>query len=403
MNPWLSVIGIGDDGLDGLAPAARALIDSAESFIGGERHLDMLPTDDREKLSWPSPLTAIIDEIVARRGSRLCVLATGDPMCFGVGVTLTKRLPVAEMTIVPAPSAFSLACARLGWPLADIETLTLHGRPLELIHAFIQPRARLLILSDSGATPAKVANVLVERGFGDSVVTVLEHMGGPDESRQQERARDWSDTASRDFNTIAVECVGGPDAVVTPRVPGLPDAAFHHDGQMTKREVRAMTLAALAPFPGAVLWDIGAGCGSVAVEWMRSSPGATAFGVERQAERCAMIAQNALALGVPGLKVISQTAPQGLEDLPVPDAVFIGGGISGEGLFEACWKALRPGGRMVANVVTLEGESRISQLHGLHGGSLTRLSVSRAEPVGPYFGWRPQMTVTQWQTSKPWT
>ncbi len=402
MTPWLSIVGIGDDGLDGLAPSARALIDAAECFIGGERHLAMLPADNREKRAWPSPLTAIIDEIVSRRGTRLCVLATGDPMSYGVGVTLAKRIAISEMVIVPAPSAFSLACARLGWPLADVDTLTLHGRPLELLHPFIQPRARLLILSDSGATPAKVAQLLTERGFGGSSMTVLEHMGGPDEHCRSEHASSWDDVPSRDFNTIAVECIGGHDADVAPRVPGLPDSAFRHDGQLTKREVRAVTLSSLAPFPGALMWDIGAGCGSVAVEWMRSARGAAAICVERQAERRAMIADNALALGVPSLKVVAGTAPDGLAGLPTPDAVFIGGGISGDGLFEACWAALRPGGRLVANVVTLEGETRVSQLHGDYGGSLSRMSVSRANPVGPYIGWRPQMTVTQWQTSKPW-
>ena len=401
MNRWLTVVGIGDDGLDGLAPATRALVESAEAFIGGERHLAMLPDDGREKLAWPSPLLAVVDQIAARRGRRLCVLATGDPMCYGIGVTLAKRIPFDEMTVVPAPSAFSLACARLGWPLADIDTLTLHGRPVDLIQPLIQPGARLMALSDSGDTPAEVARLLLARGYGDSPVTVLEHMGGPAETIVTATAAAWADRRAADFNTIAVECLAGPGAEHLPRVAGLPDHAFVHDGQMTKREVRAATMAALGPTPGAKLWDVGAGCGSVAVEWMRAARGSTAVAVERDAGRCAMIARNALALGVPGLRIVEGVAPAALDGLDPPDAVFIGGGITAAGVAEACWTALGPRGRLVANAVTIAGEARLGALQADHGGTLTRIAVSRAEPVGGHLGWKPMMAVTQWQAVKP--
>lgn len=397
MSRWLTVVGIGDDGLDGLAPATRALIEGAEAYIGGERHLAMLPDDGREKLVWPSPLLAVIDQIAARRGRRLCVLATGDPMCYGIGVTLARRIPLDEMTIIPAPSAFSLACARLGWPLAEVDMLTLHGRPVDLVQPLIQPGARLMALSDSGGTPAAVAHLLLARGYGDSPVTVLEHMGGPQERVVTAPAAEWIGRRAADFNTIAVECIAGPDAEHLPRVAGLPDHAFVHDGQMTKREIRAATLAALGPTAGARLWDVGAGCGSVAVEWMRAARGASAVAVERNPARCAMIAQNALALGVPGLHIVEGILPGALDGLDRPDAVFIGGGITVAGVAEACWAALGPRGRLVANAVTVGGEARLAALQADLGGALTRIAVSRAEPVGPHLGWKPTMAVTQWQ------
>ncbi len=400
MTPWLSIVGVGDDGLDGLAPPARTLVDGAAEFIGGARHIAMLPDDGRPRMTWPSPLTAIVDEIVARRGRNLCVLASGDPMSYGVGVTLARRIPVGEMTIVPAPSAFSLAAARLGWPLAEVETLTLHGRPLELLQSFVQPGAKLLVLSENGSTPARVADLLVQRGYGDSPIRVLEHMGGTAENIFSARASDWPAGEAADLNTVAVECVAGPDAALLPRTPGLPDDSFRHDGQLTKREVRAATLAALGPVPGGTLWDLGAGCGSVGIEWMRAARDARTFAVERQPERCAMIADNALALGTPQIKIVEGAIASAMADLPRPDAIFIGGGISDPELGSRCWEILPSGGRLVANVVTVEGEASLASLCTRFGGDLVRIAVSRAGPVGPYLGWRPLMTVTQWQAVK---
>ena len=400
MTPWLSIVGLGEDGLPGLAPAARALLDNAEVLIGGTRHLDMVPDDGRERLTWPSPLGAIVEEITRRRGQRVCVLATGDPMHYGIGVTLAKAVPMDEMVIIPAPSAFSLACARLGWTLSEVEPLTLHGRPLALLHPAIQPGARLLLLSNDAATPDQVAELLRARGYGPSRMVVLEHMGGAKERRLDATAEAWQPGRVADFNTIAVDCLAGPDAALLPRTPGLPDEAFRHDGQMTKREVRAVTLSALQPVPGQLLWDLGAGSGSIAIEWMRSHPRCRAIAVERYADRIALIAGNAAALGTPGLEIVEGEAPGALDGLEAPDAAFIGGGLRADGNFETCWDRLKPGGRLVANAVTVEGEQALARWRAELGGELTRIAVSRAGAVGPYTGWRPLMPVTQLRAVK---
>ncbi|WP_193370255.1 precorrin-6y C5,15-methyltransferase (decarboxylating) subunit CbiE [Pelagibius marinus] len=399
-KPWLSIVGIGEDGLAGLTAPARALVEDAEVLVGGERHLAMLPQDERERLVWPSPLSALLDEIESRRGTRVCVLASGDPLWYGVGVSLLKRIRRSEIAILPGRSAFTLSAARIGWPLAEVDCLTLHGRPLAMLHPYIQPNAKLLILSEDAATPAAVASLLTERGYGDSPVTVLEHLDGEKERRLDGTAAQWSANDLADLNTIAVDCIATPDAPLLPRTPGLPDDAFRHDGQMTKREVRAATLSALMPVPGQLLWDVGAGCGSVAVEWMRAAPRARAVAVERKAERRAMIAENAEGLGTPLLQIVAGEAPEALYGLEAPDAVFIGGGVSNPGLIEVCWTKLKPGGRLVANAVTLEGEAALLDWQKQHGGSLTRIAVSRAEPVGPFRGWRPMMPVTQYSSTK---
>ncbi|HMA15566.1 MAG TPA: precorrin-6y C5,15-methyltransferase (decarboxylating) subunit CbiE [Kiloniellaceae bacterium] len=399
--PWLSIVGIGEDGLAGLTPPARALVDDAEIFVGGERHLAMLPKDDRERLAWPSPLSALLDEIESRRGTRVCVLASGDPLWYGVGVSLLKRIRRSEISILPGRSAYSLAAARIGWPLAEVDCLTLHGRPLSLLHPYVQPNAKLLILSEDAATPAAVAALLAARGYGDSRLTVLEHLDSDRERRLEGTAAAWSANDVADLNTVAVECVASPDAPLLPRTPGLPDEAFRHDGQLTKRELRAATLAALMPVAGQLLWDVGAGCGSVAIEWMRAAPRARAVAVERKAERRAMIAENADALGAPALKIVAGEAPAALGGLEAPDAVFVGGGVSAPGVIETCWQALKPGGRLVANAVTLEGEAALLAWHHGKGGGLTRYAIARAEPVGPFQGWRPMMPVTQYAATKP--
>ena len=401
MKPWLAIIGIGEDGLAGLSPAARALVDGAELLVGGARHLAMVPDDGRARLAWPSPLRDAIPEIEARRGRPVCVLASGDPLCYGVGRRLLSYIPIEEVTIIPAASAFSLACARLGWSLPDTTCLTLHSRPLEDLHSAVQPDDRLLILSNDGGTPARVAALLRGRGYGASRITVLEHLGGPRERRVEARAEDLRDEIFADLNTLAVVCVAGPGAALLPVVPGLPDDAFESDGLLTKREVRAMTLAALAPVPGQLLWDVGAGCGSVAIEWLRAAPRGRAIAVERKPARAGMIAANASALGTPRLKIVEGEAPAALAGLAPPQAVFIGGAAAAPGLFDACWQALSPGGRLVANAVTLEGEAALIAWHGAHGGTLTRLAIARAQPVGGFTGWRPLMPVMQYAVTKP--
>ncbi|MFQ5954830.1 MAG: precorrin-6y C5,15-methyltransferase (decarboxylating) subunit CbiE [Kiloniellales bacterium] len=400
MRPWLSVIGLGEDGFERLSPAARALVEGAEVLVGGERHLAMVPQAGAERLGWRTPVTDTIAEITARRDKRVVVLATGDPMSYGIGVTLARHVPMDEMTVIPAPGAFSLVCARLGWPLAAVTALTLHGRPLEILHLHLAPGARLLILSHDGTTPAAVARRLSERGYGPSRISVFEHMGGPAERRIDGTAEDWGEAGCADLNTIAVDCRAAPGTPLRPLVPGLPDDAFSHDGQITKRELRALTLAKLAPHAGARLWDVGAGCGSIAVEWLRAAPHGAADAVERDPARCDLIARNAADLGVPHLNVVRGTAPEALAGLDPPDAVFIGGGIAADGLVVACVEALAPGGRLVANVVTEAGEAQVAQLRQRLGGELTRVAVSRLAPLGPHRAWQPLMPVTQFAAVK---
>ena len=395
MGRWLSIVGIGEDGIDGLGTRARALVDAAEVLVGGARHLAMVPDDGRERLTWPSPLKPLADQLVDRRSQRVCVLATGDPMHYGIGVTLAKSVPNDEMTVVPAPSAFALVCAVLGWDREAVETLSLHGRPPEVLNACIQPGARLVVLCDNGKTPGAVARALCETGYGESRMAVFEHMGGDRERRIEGTAANWTADDVADFNTLAVACVSGPAAPLLPRVPGLPDEAYDHDGQLTKREVRAATLAALMPVPGQLLWDVGAGSGSVAIEWMRSHPRCRATAIERDPARVRRIGENAARLGVPGLEIIAGEAPAALRGLAAPDAVFIGGGTTDADVFEAGWQALEPGGRLVANAVTLEGEQALSLWRAATGGTLVRFEISRADALGGFSGWKPFRPVTQ--------
>jgi precorrin-6B C5,15-methyltransferase / cobalt-precorrin-6B C5,C15-methyltransferase len=395
---WLSVIGIGEDGWPGLSPVAQSLFNAAEILVGGDRHLAMLPPDSRERLIWTSPISHSIDEILKHSDRQVCVLASGDPLCFGIGVTLLRQIPIAEMTIIPALSTFSLACARLGWSATEVETLSLCSRPPELLNAYLYPNAKLLILSEGRHTPKIVAELLTQRGFGSSSMTVLERLGGPHERMVSGTAAVWTETMLADLNAIAVHCIPNPNLHLLSRLPGLPDDAYHHDGQLTKREVRAVTLSTLAPLPGELLWDVGAGCGSISIEWMRSHPRCRAISIERS--RTAFIADNAATLGTPNLQILEGTAPAILQDLPQPDAIFIGGGVTAEGMLETCWNALNPGGRLVANVVTLEGEQKLFEWHQKVGGTFTRIGIQRAEPVGNFLGWRSLATVTQWSVIK---
>lgn len=397
-SAWLHIVGIGEDGMEGLTPATRAVVEAAEVIVGGDRHHDLAPGIGAERIAWPSPFDALIDVLREHAGRRVVVLATGDPLWFSVGARIGRSIAPEEITYHPQLSAFQLASARMGWSMADLETLTVHGRPVEQMIAFIQPDARLLVLTTGAETPAQIAKFLTERGFGRSRMSVLAHMGGANEARFDGTAQDW-DHEVPPFNTLAVECLADPEAALLPRVPGLADDLFVSDGTMTKREVRAVTLAKLMPMRGALLWDIGTGCGSVAVEWMRGARYARAIGIEPRADRRAMAAENALALGVPGLRLLEGSAPEVLEGLERPDAVFIGGGLS-EAVFDAAWAALKPLGRLVANAVTIESEQVIVALHAQHGGELARIQVSRAEPVGRLSGWKPAMAVTQWSLIK---
>jgi precorrin-6Y C5,15-methyltransferase (decarboxylating) len=401
VTAWLSVVGVGDDGLDGLSPAARALVETAEVLVGGGRHLAMVPPGAAERLSWQQPFAASIAAIGKHHGRRVVVLASGDPMWYGAGAMLARHFPREEMTIVPHPGAFSLAAARLGWAIADCALLSLHGRPLDTLRLHLAEGRRALILSEDGATPAAVARLLTDAGWGPSRITVLEHLGGPAEAIGNVTAAEWGERRVADLNAIALECHAAPGAHGLSRLAGLPDDAFEHDGQLTKRELRAATLAALAPVWGEHLWDVGAGCGSIAIEWLRSGEQMSAAAIERDPGRAAVIARNAAALGVPGLQIVSGAAPQALASLTPPDAIFVGGGIGGPNLLPALWQALRPGGRLVANVVSIEGERVLLDWQARHGGSLTRLAASRAEKRGGHHLWRPLIAVTQLAASKP--
>ncbi|MCC3425214.1 MAG: precorrin-6y C5,15-methyltransferase (decarboxylating) subunit CbiE [Microcoleus sp. PH2017_01_SCD_O_A] len=401
MHKWLSVVGIGEDGLSGLSSIALSLLDRSKIVVGGARHLAMLPTDDtREKLVWASPLQTTVDRIISRRPEAVCVLASGDPMCHGIGVTLSRRIPIAEMTVIPAASAFSLACARLGWPLADVETFSLTNRPIASIALSFSPGARLLVLSADRHTPEKVAQLLTQRGFGSSLMTVFERMGSQAERRIEGVAAAWNATDLADLNAIAIAVTADRETLIVSRTSGLPDAAYRHDGQLTKREVRAVTLSALAPIPGELLWDVGAGCGSIAIEWMRSHRSCRAIAIERHPTRLEYIAENASNLGVPELKIVTGSAPDALANLPQPNAIFIGGGVTAEALLETCWNALGEGGRLVVNAVTIESELKILQWHSLHGGELIRIGIQRVGAIGSFQGWKPLAPVTQWAVVK---
>jgi precorrin-6Y C5,15-methyltransferase (decarboxylating) len=394
---WLAVVGLHEDGLAGLGATARALVDEAGTLVGDQRMLSHLPEDGRERLHWPKPLSALWPEIERRRGQRVCVLASGDPLCHGIGALIAARFAPGEWVMVPAPSAFSLACARLGWSHAEVDTLSLHNRPLEALAGLLAPGARLVVLTRDGTTPAAVAALLTDRGYGASRLTVLERLAGPQERRRDGRAEAWPFARVDDLNVLAIACEAAADALVLPRVSGLADDVFHSDGVMTKREVRAVTLSALAPLPGQVLWDVGAGCGTIGIEWLRATGvRGRVLAVEREPGRRALIAANRDRFGADRLEIVAGSAPEALAGLAAPDAVFIGGGLTGAGVFEACWAALKPGGRLVTNAVTLEAEAAVLQGYGRWGGELVRLAVSRAGQLGGLNGWQAHRTVTQW-------
>ncbi|MGZ8369373.1 MAG: precorrin-6y C5,15-methyltransferase (decarboxylating) subunit CbiE [Rhodoplanes sp.] len=399
---WLSIVGIGEDGADGLSPIARGLVADAELVFGGKRHLQLAGAVIRGAARpWPSPFERGIAEVLAARGRAVCVLASGDPFFYGVGAVLMRHVDPQETVTVPGASAFSLAAARLGWSLPDTTLLSLHARALDLVRPHLQPGARLLALTSDGDGPAALARLLAATGFGASKLTVLEALGGPRERVRGTTADGFDVGAVDPLNTVAIEVAASSLARVLARAAGLPDALFEHDGQITKREIRAVTLSSLGPRRGELLWDIGAGSGSIAIEWMLADPSMRALAIEARADRAARIRRNAAAFGVPGLDVIEGAAPNALGGLPAPDAIFIGGGASDPGVLDAALAALRPGGRLVVSAVTLETEAVLIARHAALGGELIRIAVARADPVGGKTGWRPAMPVTQWAWVKP--
>ena len=402
MTKWLTIVGMGEDGWEGLSTRARHEIEAADAIVGSTRLLARLPKLAAEIHEWPQPFSAVVDRIRPLRGRRTVILATGDPLNYGVARKLMEFIPFVEMEIIPHLSAFSLAASRMGWSLPDCDTLTLHGRDAGHIEAFIQPDVRLIVLTADATTVAEVARRLTARGFGKSRVTVLENMGGTRERLSAFQADAPPPAEYSPLNTLAIHCAASPDARIFSRLAGLPDEAFLHDGQLTKREVRAATLAALAPTPDKLLWDVGAGCGSVSVEWMRAARGCEAIAFESNPERARMIATNADELGTPRLKLVTGSAPATYDGQPAPDAVFIGGGLWISGVVEQAWDALKPGGHIVANVVTIEGELHLYDLHEKFGGDIVRIDVSQLTYVGRLRALRPRMAVTQWRAAKPW-
>jgi precorrin-6B C5,15-methyltransferase / cobalt-precorrin-6B C5,C15-methyltransferase len=400
---WLSIVGIGEDGVDGLSARAATLIGNAKLVVGGQRHLNLARTLIRgESMAWPSPMGDALPGILARRPAPVTVLASGDPFCFGVGPILAAHVPAEEFLCLPAPSAFSLACARLGWAMQDVAAVSFCGRPIAAVLPLLQPGARILALSADAGTPGLVATLLCQHGFGGSAITVLEALGGPRERVRPPVAADGFAVTDIDpLNLMAIEVAMGPAARVVPLATGLDDALFEHDGQITKKEIRAVTLAALAPRRGALLWDIGSGSGSIAIEFLLRHPACRAIAIERVPERAARGIRNAAGLGVPWLRLVEGSAPDCLVGLPAPDAVFIGGGAQQPGMIDTVWAALRPSGRMVVNAVTIETEALLLDAVSRLGGTLTRLGVERRDRIGGLHGFRPALTVTQWAATKP--
>jgi precorrin-6Y C5,15-methyltransferase (decarboxylating) len=397
----VTVVGIGENGWSGLGDEGRAALSRAREIVGSTRQLALLPEGLAARTELlPSPLLPGLETLLAASAEPLCLLASGDPMLHGIGATIARMIPPADLRVIPAVSSVTLACARLGWAEQSVEVVSAVSQPVQAVHPAVSPGARILVLSRDGATPAAVAALLVARGYGSSEVTVLEHLGGPSERQISGQADAWPAEVSADLNIVAVQCGDGVGADLLSRNGGLPDDAYDHDGALTKQEVRAVTMAALAPGPGQLLWDVGAGSGSIGVEWMRLHPSAHAIAIEAREDRSDRISRNALNLGVPALQVVTGRAPEVLEGLAAPDAVFVGGGVSVPGVLEACWDALRPGGRLVANAVTLETDALLAQWHAGRGGELVRLAVSRAGPLGGFTAWRPQLPVTIWKVRR---
>ena len=394
---WLTIIGLGEDAA--LSSTARAIIDGATTIFGGARHLALIGPTQAAQRPWPSPFSLGVAQVIERRGAPTVVLASGDPFFFGVGATLAEQIAPEEIFCLPAPSTFALVAARLAWSQQDCALLSLHGRAFERVTPHLQPGRRIIALSWDETTPARLAAHLAARGFARSLVHVLENLGGPRERIRSALAAEFALQDISPLNAVAVELLADPDARVIPLTPGLPDEWFEHDGQLTKRDVRAITLAALAPRKGERLWDIGAGAGSIAIEWMLADPANHAVAIERDETRAARIARNAAKLGVPDLEIVRGAAPAALGGLARPDAVFIGGG--GRDTLDFAWAALPRGGRIVVNAVTIETQALLFDAFAAHGGDLVQVQIARARAVGRFHGLDPAMGVLQWRGRKP--
>jgi precorrin-6Y C5,15-methyltransferase (decarboxylating) len=391
------VVGIGADGWAGLVPASRDLVLGASVLWGGSRHLSLVPpVEGQERVPWPSPLSSGLPSLLAEHAGRaVVVLASGDPLVSGIATTLLGL--GAPVRVVPAVSSVALARARMGWSAESCEVVTVVGRSVSRVARELSPGRRILVLSSDASTPAEVAALLTSSGWGPSRMTVLGDLGSTSETSVSGVASSWSESSPA-LNVIALEVSGSG---LASWAPGLPDNAFENDGQLTKRDLRASALARLVPAPGQLLWDVGAGAGSVGIEWMRAHPTCRTIAVESDPGRAERIARNAHSLGVPDLQVAEGRAPDALTGLEAPDAIFIGGGATRDGVLDTCLSALKPGGRLVVHGVTLETETLLAQLYAAHGGELARISVESAAPIGTFTGWTPARVVTQWAWPKP--
>ncbi|MEN2494865.1 MAG: Precorrin-6Y C(5,15)-methyltransferase [decarboxylating] [Hyphomicrobiaceae bacterium hypho_1] len=401
MTPWLTIVGVNPNGASSIGEQANMAIQSAVAVAGSKRLLDILDVDNERRYIWPSPFSKGLAWLKSMSGQPIAVLASGDPMHYGVGSSLASKFSIDEYCVLPAPSSFSLAAARLGWALQDTICLSLHGRPLQNLRTVLAPKTRLLILTRDGSAPAEIMRLLCQAKYSNSLVSVLENLGGNNEAYYEMRAKDGVDHNYSALNIMAVQCLLDKDAFYFSPIPGLPDSAFKHDGQLTKREVRAVTISSLIPRPNELLWDIGAGCGSIAIEWLRCAPHNMAIAFEHNQKRACMIRQNAIQLGVPHLCVVQESAPNCLLGQPQPDAIFLGGACSEKGIFETCWKMLRSGGRFVANAITLEGQAVLSDYHENFGGEIVNITISYVKSVGRFRGLHPGMPVMQWRILKP--
>nr|WP_240505310.1 precorrin-6y C5,15-methyltransferase (decarboxylating) subunit CbiE [Nocardia mangyaensis] len=397
------VAGIGAEGWSGLGEKARAAVLACEVVFGSPRQLALLPPGTAEQVPWPTPLLPALAELFARNADRrIGVLASGDPMFYGIGATLARRFGASALRVFPQPSSASLACARLGWPLAEIPVVSVVARPLPTVLPELSENHRVLVLSEDESTPQRLAELLRDKGFGPSVMTVLEQLGGPDERILTGTAAQWLHPPGDPLNLIALDCRALPGARRDTRLPGLADTAFTGDGQLTKAEVRALTVTALAPAPGETLWDVGGGSGSIAIEWCRTHPRCRAVTFERLPARREQIAANAAALGVPGISILGEVRSELAQmELSAPDAIFLGGGLTQDELFAECWQRLRPGGRLVANAVTAESEALLLDWFATFGGALRKFQIYRGEPLGGFTAWRPHLPVAQWIVGKP--
>ncbi len=405
IKPWLTLIGLSPAGFPDLSQAAKAALKDAARILGSQRQLGLIPIEivsEAKREAWPSPMAPRLEELISQKPAGTIVLASGDPFFWGIGTHFAKYLKPSEMQVYPAPSILTLIAARMQWSGPEIKTISLCSQPLSRLASLLEPGRKIIALSANGKHPAKIAKLFIENGYGPSRLTVLENLGMETETITETTAERLheemleSGKSLSDLNSLAIELIHAGKTEILTHLPGLPVDAFNHDGQITRQNIRAITLAHLRPTSGTLLWDIGMGNGSISIEWLRAAPNTRAIGVEKNPDRLARALKNADRLGVPHLETRQGNAGAIIRELETPDAIFIGGGITEPGLLELALEALKPGGRLVANTVTLEGEGLLINARARQGGTLTRLSIENAEDIGSFQSWRAEMAITQW-------